>query len=395
MDVKALRGLLSYFEEVPDPRASNVSFSLPSLLAMALLAVLCRCEDYDEIACWAQHRAVWLATFLDLPVDDQGPRTPHADTFERVFRKLRPAGLERVFVAFTQGMAGASPGRHIAIDGKALRGSIDAGGRKAAIHMVHAWDQQNGLVLGQVAVEDKSNEITAVPRLLDLLDVKGAVLSLDALHCQKETASAIRKAGADYLLAVKDNQKTLHEDVRHLFEIAIAQRPQMLVHGVDEPDNSHGRLDERRLWASDEVDMLRNRHKDWKDLRGVVKVQTRRLDFKTGQETVATRHYVTSLDVRKYGAARLLELVRGHWGVENQLHWCLDVCLGDDQSRVRKDYGAQNLAVIRRQALNLLRKNPPQRGKYASPSDKVSLKRRRLICSLNEQFLMETFFQIK
>ena len=238
MDVKPSRGLLRYFHHVPDPRAANVSFSLPSLLAMTLLAVLCRCDDYDEIACWCGERADWLATFLDLPEGEQGPRTPHADTFERVFRRIRPTALERAFIAFTEGLAEASAGRLVAIDGKTLRGSIDCGGRKAAIHMVHAWDQQNHLVLGQLAVEAKSNEITAVPKLLELLDVKGAVVSLDAMHCQKDTAAAIRKAGADYLLAVKQNQPSLHEDVKLFFDDAIEQHDAGLLHAVAEPDNA-------------------------------------------------------------------------------------------------------------------------------------------------------------
>ena len=393
MDVKPSRGLLRYFDHVPDPRAANVSFSLSSLLAMTLLAVLCRCDDYDEIACWCSERADWLATLLELPEGEHGPRTPHADTFERVFRRIRPTALERAFIAFTEGLAEASAGRLVAIDGKTLRGSIDCGGRKAAIHMIHAWDQQNRLVLGQLAVEEKSNEITAVPKLLDLLEVKDAVVSLDAMHCQKETAAAIRKAGADYLLAVKQNQPSLHEDVKLFFDDAIEQHDAGLLHAIAEPDNTHGRLDERQAWASGDVAWLRRRHAGWKDLRGIVCVEGKRLDFKTGKQTTERRYYLTSLDPRKVGPQRLLALARGHWGVENQLHWCLDVCFGDDASRVRKDHGPRNLAVIRRQVLNLLRKNPPPRGRYASPSDKVSLKRRRLICSLDDHFLLQTLFQ--
>jgi len=176
MDVKSVRGLLGYFEQVPDPRASHVSFPLPSLLAMALLASLCQCEDYDEIACWAEQRATWLAVFLDLPEDDAGPRTPHADTFERVFRAMNARAFAKVLIAFTQGMAVASKGRLIAIDGKTLRRSVDEGGHKAALHMINAWDQHNHLVLGQLAVDEKSNEITALPHLLQLLDVRGAVV---------------------------------------------------------------------------------------------------------------------------------------------------------------------------------------------------------------------------
>jgi len=393
MDVKPSRGLLRYFDQAPDPRAANVSFSLTTLLAITLLAVLCRCEDYDEIACWAEHRADWLATFLDLPRGEHGPRTPHADTFERLFRRIRPAALERAFIAFTEGLAEASAGRLVAIDGKTLRGSMDMGGRKAAIHMVHAWDQHNHLVLGQLAVEAKSNEITAVPKLLELLDVKDAVVSLDAMHCQKDTAAAIRKAGGDYLLVVKQNQKRLHEDVKLFFDDAIEQGDEALLHATAEPDNTHGRLDERQAWASGAVGWLRRRHAGWKDLRGLVCVEGRRLAFKSGQTSTERRYYLTSLDPRDVGAERLLALARGHWGVENQLHWCLDVCFGDNASRVRKDHGPRNLAVIRRQVLNLLRNNPPERGKYASPSDKISLKRCRLICSLDQDYLLQTLLQ--
>lgn len=402
MDVDASRGLLRYLEQVPDPRAANVSFSLPSLLTMAVLGVLCRCEDYDEIAFWAQQRAEWLAQWLPLPQDERGPRTPHADTFERVFRRLQPAALERALIAFTAGLAESVAGRQVVFDGKTLRGSIDHGGRKTGLHLIHAWDQHHQLVLGQRACDDKSNEITAVPKLLELLDVKAAVVSVDAMHCQKQTAKAIRKAGADYLMAVKANHESLYEDVKLFFDDAIEQNDEQLLVAAAEPDNTHGRLDERTVWASGDVGWLRRRHPDWKDLRGIVCVQTRRLDFKTGQTTTQRRYYLTSLrpvaqpvDGRPHQAraSRLLELVRGHWGVENQLHWCLDVSFGDDASRVRKDHGPRNLAVIRRHGLNLLRANPPRPGKYGSPSDKISLKRRRLACLLDEQYLLETFFK--
>lgn len=391
MDVKPARGLLAYFEQVPDPRASNVSFPLSSLLAMALLASLCRCEDYDEIACWAEQRADWLSLFLDLPADERGPRTPHADTFERVFRVMNASAFAKVLIAFTQGLAVASRGRLIAIDGKTLRRSVDQGGRKAALHMINAWDQHNHLVLGQLAVNESSNEISALPHLLALLDVRGAVVSLDAMHCQKGTAAAIRKAKADYLLTVKGNQKTLHEDLQLFFEDAIEQNDKGLRHAIDEPDNTHGRLDERQLWSSGDVGWLIKRHPGWKDLKGVLYVESKRLDFKTGKQSIDRRCYLTSLDPKQVSAMQLLAYVRGHWNVENRLHWCLDVCFREDESRVRKDHGPANLAALRRQSLNLLRANPPAKGKYASPSDNVSLKRRRLICSLDDDYLLETF----
>lgn len=391
MDVDPSRGLLRYLMDVPDPRADNVSHSLYNMLVITLLAVLCRCEDYEEIALWAQSNEPWLATFLDLPHG-----TPHADTFERVFRRLDPAALERCFIAFTQAIAHASEGRLITIDGKTLRRSFDHGGRKAAIHMVNAWDRRNRLVLGQLATDDKSNEITAVPALLDLLDVRGAVVSLDAMHCQKHTALKIIERKADYLLQVKGNQKTLHEDLRLFFDEAIEHQWDELIE-LDQPDvdAGHGRIETRRLWASADVSWLRRQGHDWPKLRGIVRVECRREDLATGKTTTTQRCFITSLDPRKVPAPQLLAYVRGHWAVENQLHWCLDVCFREDACRVRKGHGPENLARIRRLAKNLLRANPPEKGRYASPSDPVSLKRRRLLCSLEPNYLLQTLTRTK
>src|SRR5690606_35202134 len=189
-------------------------------------------------AAWVKVRRDWLGPLLDLP---EG-RTPCRKTFERLFRQLDPKPLQTCFIQLTQALATVSKGRLIAIDGKTLRGSFDHAHRELPIHLVHAWDRANGLMLGQVAVDDKSNEITAVPALLALLDVEGAVVSLDAMHCQKDTAEAIREAKADYLLAVKANQKTLHEDIKLFFDDAIEQGDEQLLRAVAEPDNGHGRL---------------------------------------------------------------------------------------------------------------------------------------------------------
>lgn len=385
MDVHPLGAVLRPFEALPDPRRFNVTYTLPQLLTCTLLAVLCRCDDYEEIAGWVAARHAWLAEALGLPAD----RTPCRKTFERLFRRLAPAALSRCFMELTARLARASKGRLIPIDGKTLRGSFDHAHRSLPIHLVHAWDRANGLMLGQMAVADKSNEITAVPALLELLDVKDAVVSLDAMHCQKETAAAIRKAGADYLLAVKDNQRSLHEDVRLFFEDAIEQGDEHLLTHVMEPDNGHGRLDERQVWASGEVGWLCRRHPDWPDLRGIVCVEGKRLDFATGRQSVQRRHYLTSLDPRQVGAAHLGELVRGHWSIENNLHWCLDVSFGDDAARVRKDHGPANLALIKRHALGLLKRAIP---KASTPlkAQRTSLKTRRFLCGLDDAYLIRT-----
>lgn len=385
MDVHPLGGVLRYLETVPDPRRFNVTYTLPQLLTCTLMAVLCRCDDYEEIAGWVAARHGWLVEVLRLPAN----RTPCRKTFERLFRRLDPAALSRCFIELTARLAEASQGRLIAIDGKTLRGSFDRAHRDLPIHLVHAWDRANGLMLGQVAVDQASNEITAVPALLELLDLDGAVVSLDAMHCQKDTAAAIGAAGADYLLAVKDNHKSLHEDVKLFFDDAIEQGDERLLSHTMEPDSGHGRLDERTVWASGEVDWLRRRHPDWPDLRGLVCVESRRLDFATGKRSVQRRYYLTSLDPRQVGAQRLGELVRGHWSIENNLHWCLDVSFGDDAARVRKDHGPANLAAIKRHVLGLVKRSTP---KASTPlkAKRTSLKTRRFLCGLDDAYLIRT-----
>ena len=397
MDVDASRGPLRYLQNVPDPRAANISHPLPSLLAITLMAVICGEDDYQGVVEWADVREDWLSTFLDLPHG-----VPSPDTLERVLARLNPDALEAAFIAFTRGVAERSKGRLVAVDGKTLRRSFDHGGRKAAIHMVNAWDQANGLVLGQLAVDEKSNEIKAVPRLLALLDLKGCVVSLDAMHCQKDTASKILEAKADYLLAVKQNHKSLHEDVKLFFEEAIDPQaagddegqpmPGLLTLDTPSVDGDHGRLEVRRLWASHEVGWLKKQGHDWPALRGLVCVEGERLDFATGKTTVTRRGFITSLDPRKVGPERLLEAVRGHWSIENRLHWSLDVSFREDDSRVRRKNAAQNLARIRRLAMNLVRHLPAGTTKTGRPR-KISLRLKRKRCGWVVGELMQALCQ--
>lgn len=385
MDVQALDGVLRQFQAIPDPRRFNVTYTLPQLLTCTLMAVLCRCDDYEEVASWVLARHAWLVQVLDLPAD----RAPCRKTFERLFRRLDPTALTGCFIELTARLAQAWDGRLIAIDGKTLRGSFDHAHRSLPIHLVHAWDRANGLMLGQIAVDQKSNEITAVPALLELLDVQGAVLSLDAMHCQKDTAAAIRQAGADYLLAIKDNQKALHDDVKLFFDDALEQGDEQLLAHTMEPDNGHGRLDERRVWASGQVKWLRRRHPHWPELGGIVCVEGRRHDWATGKTSIQRRYYLTSLDPRETGASHLGELVRGHWSIENNLHWCLDVTFGDDAARVRKDHGPANLAAVKRHVLGLVKRSTP---KASTPlkAQRTSLKTRRFLCSLDDAYLIQT-----
>jgi len=383
MEVDARGCLLRYFEHLTDPRAANVSHRLADLLAITLMAVLCRCDDWEEIAGWAVAHEAWLKTFLPLPHG-----IPSHDTFDRVFARLDPAQMERCFIDFTGAVAEQSGGRLIAIDGKTLRRSFDSGGRKAAIHMVSAWCQANQLVLGQLATDDKSNEIAAIPRLLGLLDVRGAVVTIDAMGCQKAIARKILDGGGDYLLAVKDNHKTLHEDVRLYMDEAIAAGWEGMEHDAHRTTEAdHGRLEKRRCWVTHEVGWLRRLGHDWPELRGLVCVERDRQVF-GGTRSIERSYYLTSLDPRKLGAADFLGHVRGHWEIENKLHWCLDVSFREDDSRLRKGHGAQNLSRMRRWAMNLLRPMPAL-NQPNKPARKVSLKVKRLMCSWDRDYMLK------
>lgn len=380
MDVEALRGPVRYLAQVEDPRADNVTYRLIDLLLIVLMAVLCRAEDYEEIADWAEQRADWLATFLHLPKG-----TPCAMTFERILRRINPQALEQALVAMTGELAQATEGRLIAIDGKSLRGSFDHAGRKSPIHMVQAWDRDNGLVLGQLATDEKSNEITAVATLLELLDVRGAVLTLDAMHCQKQTAEQIVRKKADYILAVKKNQKSLHEDVKLFCDEASEHNFDGVSHvHTEQVDAGHDRLEVRRLWATDDVAWLKQQGHDWKGLKGIVCVEAQRTTFANGKTTTTRRYFITSLNPTQLGADKLLDLIRGHWSIENTLHWTLDVTFREDACRVRKDHGPQNIARLRRLSAVLLRRTPPK----TRSGRHVAIKRRRLIASVNDEYLL-------
>jgi len=377
MDVDARAVFLRFFGDLPDPRAANRRHLLHDLLVIAVLAVLCRCDDVEEIVAWGEAHEPWLRTFLDLP---HGIASP--DTFERVLARLDPLALERALIAWAAALAEASGGRLIAIDGKSLRRSFHSAGATALVHMVSAWCEGNRLALAQLATDQKSNEITAIPGLLELLDLKGATVSIDAAGCQKAIAGKIVAGGGDYLLAVKKNQKGLHEAVGFYFDEAIREGweglPRLECQSVD---GDHGRLETRRCWCVADTAWVKGQGQDWPGLRGLVCVEADREVF-GGKRSVERRYFITSHDPREVGAAFLLQAVRGHWGIENRLHWCLDVCFREDGSRVRKGHAAENLSRLRRLALNLLRKLPQTKRVK-------SLKNKRLLCSWDHDYLLK------
>jgi predicted transposase YbfD/YdcC len=385
MDAQATAVWLRPFLDLKDPRRHNVRHVFTDLLTIAILAVLCKSDDWVEVVEWARAQRDWLKTFLTLPKG-----IPSADTFRRVFARIDPAAFERCFGAWTATLAGTLEGKLVSVDGKTLRRSFEhAWAKHQALHVVSAWCGENELVLGQVATDAKGNEITAIPALLELLAIKGAVVSIDAMGCQKEIAASIVGKEADYLLAVKDNQPGLSQKVQSLArEAVLAQstgRDGMLRHGYHEQsEQGHGRTETRRVWVSDDVRGLgADLRGQWKGLAAVAVVEATRQDLGdlSGKVSVERRHYITSL--KGCDAKRIGQLIRGHWGVENRLHWRLDMNFGEDQSRLRTGHGAQNFSRLRRVVINQL-KNDPR---------KVSLKVKRYRCSIDREYLIERLRQ--
>ena len=340
--------LKRYFRRMPDPRRRHGRrHHLLDIVVIALCAVLSGAKDWQQIATWAQHRHAWLRRFLELPSG-----IPSHDTFERVLDRLDPVAFQRCFLDWITAACGALQVGHVAIDGKTLRHSGSA--TLGPLHVVSAWATTNQLLLGEVAVAEKSNEITAITQLLRLLDVHGALVTIDAMGCQKAIASQIVAQGGDYLLMVKDNQATLHEEVRRLDEAALAQE-YAGVRSFSTSEVHHGREELRACWVLTDLESVRERAK-WPGLQSVVVVVR---DRTVGSRNTCEKHYYISS--RRLSARRALEAARGHWQVENGLHWHLDVHFGEDANRVQRRHGAENLGVLRRMALSLLKQHPAKK----------------------------------
>lgn len=362
-----------YFAELPDPRSHHGKrHPLTALVTIAICAVVCGAEDWVGVAAFGRAKEDWFRTFLDLPDE-----MPSHDTFTRVFERLDPDAFERCFRSWTAALAGTLCGV-VSLDGKTLRRSFDRAGQKAAIHMVSAWAGEHGLVFGQVAADQKSNEITAIPRLLELLDIKGVIVTIDAMGCQKEIAGKIVDQGGDYLLAVKDNQPLLHEDIKQVFAAGAKNGWKGRGHDVHtEWDKGHGRIERRTTTITWDAAWLFNTAggAGWKGMRCLVEVQRERT---IGEESTTSTHYfIASVHTRK--ASVLAGACRAHWGVENQLHWRLDVTFNEDQSRLRKGHSAQNMSRLRRIGLNLLRQDRTQ---------KMGIKNKRLLAGWDHRFLL-------
>lgn len=370
MEKKATGVLLDHFATLPDPRIARHRWhKLSDILVIAVCAVLCGAESYPAIEDFGQEREPWLRQFLELP---EG--IPSHDTFNRVLRLLDPGEFQTCFLRWMHAVAEVTAGEVVAIDGKALRRSFAKGTGKRAIHMVSAWASENGVVLGQRKVDTKSNEITAIPELLDLLVLKGCIVTIDAMGCQRAIAQTILEQRADYVLALKGNQPTLEQAVERFFLTG----PEAEAHRTgsdyyEQTERGHGREETRRAWISADLE-AELEASAWPGLQSIGMVEaTRTLDGKT---SVEQRFYLSSLPP---DAEQFAQAVRKHWGIENQLHWSLDVTFREDQSRLRTGHGAENFAVLRHIALNLL---------HQETSTK-SLPRKRLACALNPDYLLK------
>lgn len=350
--------LWQHFESIDDPRTSYlIEHKFIDIIALTILAVICGADTWVEIEEYGKSKHSWLQTFLELPNG-----IPSHDTIARLFARLSPEQLQSAFINWISEIAQITQGEVIAIDGKRLRRSYDSSNNQSAIQMVSAWASQNNLVLGQLKVEDKSNEITAIPKLLSVLELKGCILTIDAMGTQVEIAQMIINQGGDYILSLKGNQGNLFEDAKQLCEWALKNNQQdMIGEKYQTIEKNHGRIEKRSYWLIESVEDLEDSQR-WLGLKSIGLVESSRKI--KGKITIERRYYITSIekDVKTFAQG-----VRSHWGIENKLHWCLDVGFREDESRIRKENSSENMAIIRHIALNLLNQEKSNnRGKKAN-----------------------------
>jgi predicted transposase YbfD/YdcC len=373
MSPRTHQTITKHFANLKDPRTGNATqHQLQDILVIAICASICGADTWTDVEIWGIAKQDWLRGFLELPHG-----IPSHDTFGRVFALLDPDEFRKGFLSWIRAIQKLTRRQVIALDGKKLRRSHDHRLGKKAIALVSAWATANHLVLGQVKVRAKSNEITAIPELLRLLEVRGCIVTIDAIGCQPKIAAKIVKKEADYVLAVKQNQGQLFEDVKDLFAGCQEEKFVHVPHDYTKTvEKGHGRIEIRECWTLAEPEFLAYlRHRDaWPKLRAVAMVRAeRRIGMKRSRET---RYYITSVE---NNAKLVLESVRAHWGIENGLHWVLDIGFREDESRVRKDHAPENMAILRHMALNLLKQEQ---------TVKIGIKGKRLKAAWDQDYLL-------
>ena len=368
-----MRRLKENLSEIKDCRRDygNILHKLVDIMVIGLCSTICCGEDFVDMEEFGRDREEWLRGFLALPNG-----IPDSDTFRRVFERIEPASLAKALNAWLS-TESKSGGRSVNVDGKTVCGSANA--QHNAYHVLSAWVRESGITLGELAVEAKSNEITAIPDLLDLIDVEGDIVTIDAMGCQTDIAEKIRERKADYVLALKDNQRTLHEDVREYFDWLEREKPRNEEYEVwkSKPEKCHGRIETRKIFVAS-ADWLEEKAA-WKDICKIIRCEcTRQVN---GEKAVCVRHYISSFDT---SAEDFGQIIRGHWSVENQLHWMLDVAFREDDARARKDNSPLNLNVLRKIALAALKKVSVGR---------LSIRKKMLKAARDQRFLSILIFE--
>lgn len=362
--------IAEHFATLPDPRIERSKrHLLIDILTIALCAVISGADSFEDMELYGKSKQEWLSTFLELPHG-----IPSHDTFNRVLARLNTRKFQECFLAWIAAIAEVTKGEMIALDGKTLRHSFDRASGKAAIHMVSAWASTNRLVLGQVKVAEKSNEITAIPDLLAQLEIAGCIISIDAMGCQTKIAAQIVEQEGDYVLGLKGNQESLHEVVKEVFQDADDRDWEGVRHDYyEQQESGHGREEMRRYWTLSAHEWMEE-IEQWKGLETIVMVESQRTV--NGKTSLEWRYYISSLGLE---AKPIADAIRNHWGIENSVHWILDVAFREDESRVRKGAAAENLAVLRHIALNLIKRENTAKG---------GVQARRKKCGWDDSYLI-------
>lgn len=367
---------IKYFTSLNDFRQlGKVKHKLENIIAITIAAVICGCENWYEIEDYGKQKQPWLKRFLDLPYG-----VPTHDTYRRFFMWVNPKKLEQCFIEWIKSVCDITEGRIINIDGKCLRGS--KGDNASLVHMVSAWCNTNNMVLAQEKVDDKSNEITAIPALLEILVLKGCMVTIDAMGCQRTIAEKIVEANADYLLSVKGNQEFLLDDITEAFTYGKTEDEYI------EKEVGHGRVESRTTRVITDVNWICNKE-EWKKLASIIMVFATRYNKKTGVQEQSVRYYISS---KTASAKYFHEAVRSHWGIENKLHWCMDVIFGEDNSKKQAENSAQNFSLLNKVALNMIGNYKPDE---ARGSKKISMIRKRKMANRENEYLVDILFSFK